>query len=250
LVTVRADPIVVAHRGASAVRPENTLVAFECAKAMGAKCIEFDVQATADGALVVHHDYLLDRTTSGNGLVFERTVSYVRSLDAGSWFGAAFEEERVPLLDEVLAISDLEFELEIKGFGPRLLADVLAAVRAFDAFARTEFSSWNIPMLLALKNRCPEARLGLFSRRRESWMLDQVFERTVTSAVPFGAFDVVHVYAADVTSSLVDRIHECGLVAHANDAVDSAEIHSAVEAGVDRVSTNDVELAVGVLSGD
>jgi len=105
-------------------------------------------------------------------------------------------------------------------------------------------------MLLALKDRCPEARLGLFSRRRENWMLDQVFERTVMSAVPFGAFDVVHVYAADVTSSLVDRIHACGVVAHGNDAADSAEIRSALQAGVDRVSTDDVELAVGVLGED
>ena len=247
---MRSGPVVVAHRGTSAVRPENTLAAFECAKAMGAKGIEFDVQATADGALVVHHDYRLDRTTSGSGLVFERDLSYVRSLDAGSWFGAAFGGERVPLLDEVLAIDDLEFELELKGFGAQLLTDVLAAVRAFGALRRTEFTSWNIPMLLALKDRCPEARLGLFSRRQEGWMLDQVFERTVMSAVPFGAFDVVHVYAADVTSSLVDLIHDCGLVAHANDAAHSAEIHSALEAGVDRVSTNDVELAVGVLGED
>ena len=217
---------------------------------MGANGIEFDVHATADGALVVHHDYLLDRTTSGNGLVFERDLSYVRSLDAGSWFGAGFEGERVPLLDEVLAIDDVEFELELKGFGPQLLSDVLAAVRDSDALGRTEFTSWNIPMLLALKDRCPEARLGLFSRRRENWMLDQVFERTVMSAVPFGAFDVVHVYAADVTSSLVDRIHACGVVAHGNDAADSAEIRSALQAGVDRVSTDDVELAVGVLGED
>jgi glycerophosphoryl diester phosphodiesterase len=72
---------VYGHRGDLVRRPENTLVGFEAARDAGADGIEFDVHATRDGQLVVIHDYELARTTSGTGLVHERDLAYVRSLD-------------------------------------------------------------------------------------------------------------------------------------------------------------------------
>ena len=80
-------PQIIAHRGASGTAPENTLPAFERAVALGARMIELDVQCTADGAVVVIHDWLLDRTTTGSGLVAEKTLAEIRSCDAGGWFG-------------------------------------------------------------------------------------------------------------------------------------------------------------------
>ena len=64
---------IVAHRGASLTAPENTMAAFTRAMQLGAHAIEFDVQPTADGQLVVIHDVTLDRTTNGQGAVFGRT---------------------------------------------------------------------------------------------------------------------------------------------------------------------------------
>jgi len=233
-------PAVVAHRGASAARPENTLAAFEWAKAAGANAIEFDVHATSDGALVVHHDFALERTTSGTGLVVERDLDYVRALDAGSWFDPTYAGERVPLLDEVLSLDGLEFELELKGFGAAFLEAAVAAVVAHDALGRTEFTSFNLPMLVALKRAFPEARLGLFTRRREAWMAESIFVRQAVS---------VHVCAADITTTIVERLHEEGFVVLANDAVDAGEMRRALGAGVDRLSTDDIEVAVEVASG-
>ncbi|WP_255371675.1 glycerophosphodiester phosphodiesterase family protein [Cellulosimicrobium sp. CUA-896] len=89
-------PLVVAHRGNSAVAPQNTLAAFEAAWRGGAGSIELDVQLTADGQVVVIHDDTVDATTDGTGALAGLRLADVRALDAGSWFSPAFVGQRVP----------------------------------------------------------------------------------------------------------------------------------------------------------
>lgn len=93
---------VIAHRGASAVAPENTMAAFEQALSMGADGIELDCQLSKDGHLVVIHDITLQRTTGVTGFVKDFTAAQLQKLDAGSWFGSQFKEETIPLLKDVL----------------------------------------------------------------------------------------------------------------------------------------------------
>ena len=93
---------VVAHRGAHGYAPENTMAAFRLAHELGADAIELDVHLSADERLVVMHDDTLDRTTSGSGLIGERTWDELSGLSAGAWYGAAFATQRLPLLEEVL----------------------------------------------------------------------------------------------------------------------------------------------------
>src|SRR6476661_612822 len=78
-------PFVVAHRGASADRPEHTLAAYELALQEGADGVECDVRLTKDGHLVCVHDRRVDRTSNGTGLVSEMTLSQLRELDFGAW---------------------------------------------------------------------------------------------------------------------------------------------------------------------
>jgi glycerophosphoryl diester phosphodiesterase len=92
----------VAHRGYSAVAPENTLPALAAAVLAGATFVEFDVRSTADGVPVVIHDRTVDRTTNGAGKVWELTLDEVSALDAGSWFSPAYAGLRIPRLTEVL----------------------------------------------------------------------------------------------------------------------------------------------------
>lgn len=93
--------LLVAHRGYSAVYPENTLLAFEKAVENGANCFELDVQRTKDGKLVCLHDVTVDRTTNGTGNIKDLTWDYVKTLDAGSWKNSQFAGEKIPSLDEV-----------------------------------------------------------------------------------------------------------------------------------------------------
>jgi glycerophosphoryl diester phosphodiesterase len=99
-------PLVIAHRGDSAHRPENTLLSFASALEVGADLVEFDVQLTRDGSVIVIHDPTLERTTSGRGDIREMTLAEVRAVSAGfpSRFGAAYAGERVPTLPEALGL--------------------------------------------------------------------------------------------------------------------------------------------------
>ena len=114
---------VIAHRGASAEAPENTLPAFELAVRQGADALELDVRLTADGAPVVVHDATLDRTTNATGPVRAMTLAQLRGVDAGARFtpdkGATFPFRgsgvRIPTLGEVLwAFPRVPILLEIK----------------------------------------------------------------------------------------------------------------------------------------
>ena len=103
-------PLIVAHRGASAVAPENTLEAFRTAIDGGAEGIEFDVRLGADGVPVVFHDETLDRIAGRHQLISSFTSDELKNVDAGSWFNRAFPErarieftsERIPTMAETL----------------------------------------------------------------------------------------------------------------------------------------------------
>jgi glycerophosphoryl diester phosphodiesterase len=97
-------PLVIAHRGDSAHCPENTLSSFASALEVGAEIVEFDVQLTADGHVVVVHDALLDRTTDARGSLRQMTLQQVRAVSAGypARFGERYRGERIPTLAETL----------------------------------------------------------------------------------------------------------------------------------------------------
>lgn len=95
---------IIAHRGFSAIAPENTLAAFELAIAYGTHSIEFDLQLSADGVPVVFHDASLERITGTANPVRETTLQDLQKLDAGVWFSDRFTGEKIPTLKEALGI--------------------------------------------------------------------------------------------------------------------------------------------------
>ncbi len=133
-------PLVIAHRGAARLAPENTLTAFRLAADLGADAVELDARLTADGEVVVLHDKLLDRTTNGSGLVSRRTRQELQTLDAGAKSGPGFAGERIPTLDQVFEAvgSRVLINVELKNYDSafdRLVATVAARVRAMDCSA-------------------------------------------------------------------------------------------------------------------
>ncbi len=93
---------IIARRGFSAIAPENTLAAFAAALETGADSIECDVQLSADGIPILIHDAHLNRTTGTGGIVREKTLSELKTLDAGAWFSPEFAGESIPTLREAL----------------------------------------------------------------------------------------------------------------------------------------------------
>ena len=104
-------PLIIAHRGASSIAPENTLIAFQRALAAGADGLEFDVRIAADNVPVVIHDKDLRRTAGLNRRVRDMTSAELKTVDVGTWFARAnnlshqqFVNETIPTLDDVLRI--------------------------------------------------------------------------------------------------------------------------------------------------
>lgn len=107
---------IIAHRGASGYAPENTRTAIIKALEMDTDGFEVDLQQTADGEIVVFHDWSLERTTTGNGYLKTKTLVELKSLDSGKWFGNGQYREKILTLKELLEIvpEDKILNLEIK----------------------------------------------------------------------------------------------------------------------------------------
>ena len=102
----RKRPAVIAHRGASAYAPENTLASFQKAIDMKADYFELDVQLTRDGSLAVFHDREISRFSVKRTSVVDMSMIDMRKLDVGSWFGPEFADQRVICLEEALELAD------------------------------------------------------------------------------------------------------------------------------------------------
>lgn len=155
-----------AHRGAREAAPENTLSAFLAAEIMGADGIELDVMFSKDDQLAVIHDYELDRTTDGEGLVEDYTMDQIKGLDAGSWFDQAFTGEHIPTLEEVLEIIDpgTLINIELKTETPAtdgLEKAVVKVIQDYDLYGRVVVSSFNPIALLRVKWADRDIPVGL-----------------------------------------------------------------------------------------
>ncbi|MFA6928856.1 MAG: glycerophosphodiester phosphodiesterase family protein [Lentisphaeria bacterium] len=161
------QPILEAHRGYSALYPENTLLAFRKAIAVGATSIELDVHVSSDAELIVMHDATLNRTSTGQGPIAEHTLSELAKLDAGNWKNSAFAGEKIPTLEEALRLtleSNVTFNVEVKQFAgglrdARRLTGLLK--RYAPKGARHVVSSFDLEALLQVRQADPEIPLAL-----------------------------------------------------------------------------------------
>jgi len=167
-------PLVIAHRGDSAHRPENTLASFESALTLGAEFLELDVQLSRDGQAMVIHDGTLERTTNGHGPVARASLAELKQLSAGyaQRFGSNFAAERIPTLAEVLALARglarvmIEVKKEsVSEQGQGLETRVVEVVREAGMSGDVVLISFERRALLRFQTLAPEIRRGhLFYR--------------------------------------------------------------------------------------
>lgn len=157
--------LLIAHRGASAHAPENTLASFRLALEMGAKAVEFDVHQTRDHELVVIHDADLKRVGKKNVKVGALSFAELSRIDVGSWFDRAFAAERVPRLSEVMDLCQgrQELHIELKA-GSRLYPGiekrVVDLLRRRDALRTSIVSSFDHECLYSVRSLDSTIRLG------------------------------------------------------------------------------------------
>lgn len=199
----------IAHRGARAYAPENTLQAFDLALKMGADMIELDVHLTADGHVVVHHDDDVLRCTDA-AQQFPRRASYfisdfslaeLRELDAGSWFGDVAGTIRIPTLDEVLAIAEADstfVNIELKMI-PRMYRELVPRVIECVNRARAShlvlLTSFDHRALLDVRARSEQIATGVLSSERLAAPVEYLAALDADAYHP--SCDAIGVYAAD-----------------------------------------------------
>lgn len=160
----------IAHRGASGYAPENTLSSFTKAALLGITWLEFDVMQAACGELVIFHDDLLDRTTSGKGKLIDYPYADLCNLDAGSWFDAKFSGEQIPTFTQMLTFlvehPSMSANIEIKPakqYEEKLVQRIWHEISLYPNIApeRLLFSSFSISALRILRSLAPDCQIGL-----------------------------------------------------------------------------------------
>ncbi|MHB0965427.1 MAG: glycerophosphodiester phosphodiesterase [Bellilinea sp.] len=207
--TETAEPLIYAHRGASAYAPENTLAAFRLALEQGADGIELDAKLSADGEVVVIHDQTVDRTTQGKGRVNQLALSELKKLDAGSWKGDAFNGEKIPTLAEVFASvgGKLKINVELTNYSsPQdgLPEKALALVQEYHLEDSILFSSFLLSNLAAVRRVWPEAPVGILADPGLKGLRNRSkLSREISP-------DYMHPYFLDVSRRLVEREKAAG----------------------------------------
>ncbi|WP_287129803.1 glycerophosphodiester phosphodiesterase family protein [Candidatus Cyanaurora vandensis] len=225
-------PLVLGHRGAMGHAPENTLLGFEVALALGAAAVELDVQLAADGVVVIH-DETVDRTTNGRGAVGDLTVAQLQTLDAGSHFKPEFAGAVIPTLEEVLVwakdrlpvVIELKFTARIE----RLTQACLEVVDRLEMSSKVVFISFDHQALWEIKQQRPTWETGILYVGR---VMDPA--GLARSAQADGLMPNFHY----LTPDLVHQAHQAGLWVSTWTPNTELELQRTIALGVDMMATN------------
>ena len=230
---------IIGHRGGAAGYPENTLAAFKKTVELGADGVEFDVQLTKDGEIVVIHDELIDRTISGSGLVKDYTLQELRQMSAGEFFSPEFKGEKLPTLAEVLeVVQNLEvINIELKNYlpYPGLEEKVLKLVDQFKIREQIIISSFNHHSLQQVKKLQPKIKTGALLMSKMINPSDYAFKR---------GFDALHLHFLTADQEVIDKSHFMGMKLNVYTVNFPKSVVELLDKGVDMIMTDDLEMAI------
>ncbi len=252
-------PWLVAHRGGSALAPENTLVAFDRAVALGADAIETDVRRTRDGVVVVFHDETTERLTGAPGTSEARTLAEVRALDAAHGFtpdgGRTFPLRGrgvgVPTFAEALArFPAMRFNVDAKSEDPALaeaLARAIAGARAEDRVCVGSFFDAQAERLGALAPRC----CRYLPQEAATCHVLAAMRGETGEGCPrgYGLADLPHRMGelTVITPPVVAHFHRLGIPVHVWTVDDEGDMRALLALGVDGLVTDRPDVLARVL---
>jgi glycerophosphoryl diester phosphodiesterase len=230
-------PLVFAHRGGSALAPENTMAAFENGMRLGADGLELDVHLSHDGVVVVHHDRLLDRTTTLRGPIVAR--------DADELSRAG-----VPALADVLTRHrDARIIIELKANSVDLATAAVRAVRDANAVDRVCFGAFGRRVLRAVRVLEPSVATSA-AREEVRWALYRSWFRWPVTRVAYAGYQVPELAGRTrvVSPRFVEYAHRAGLGVQVWTVDAESDARRLLEWGVDALITDRPDLIVPVIS--
>ncbi len=222
--------IITAHRGASGWAPENTLAAFKKAIELDSDYSELDVHLSKDGEVVLLHDENLDRTTDGEGGVWNYTLAELRKLDAGSWFAPEFAGEPLPTLQEVIRLvkgkMKLNIEIKISGNEPSIAEKVVEIVRAENFVHQCMITSFDKTTVIRCKEIAPEIKAGF------------IFNEKNTEDYLNGSWEILSCKYTVVNQDFVNSARKAGKQIHVWTVNEKDMMKKIIAFGVDGIITN------------
>lgn len=266
-------PLVFAHRGGSALRPENTLAAFDHGLSLGADGLEFDVHLSRDGVVVVHHDAMLDRTTNASGPLAALTADELGRVDAGYRWGPPQGSQGslgslgsqgslgslenpfrgraggIPRLRDVLRrYPSVRIIIEMKLNEPELARRTIDELRAADAVDRVALGSFGTRVLRAARTYEPRITTGA-SREETRLALYRSWCRWPVRRPRYNAFQVPEMSGATrvVSPRFVRDAHEVGVRVDVWTVDEEADMRRLLGWGVDGIISDRPDVAVRVV---
>ncbi len=231
--------VVIAHRGASAAAPENTLAAFRLACEQGTDYVALDVQESADGEVLVVHDSDLMKLGNSPAKIWETDAARLRSIDIGSHKGPLYAGERVPTLAQALAVckgkARVVIELKSYGHDQKLVERVAAIVEAAGMQNDCAYMSLDHVMI------------GRMKRLRPDWRCGALVAKSLGDLTSLHA-DFLAVEARLASGRFVRRAHRAGQEVYVWTVDDPAWMLAAMSHGVDGLITNKPDLAREVIA--
>jgi glycerophosphoryl diester phosphodiesterase len=228
---------VIAHRGASADAPENTLAALELAISEGADWVEIDVQETRGGEVVVIHDRDLKKVGGSALRVFDAPLADLQSVDIGSWMDSSFSDQRVPTLKQALALCKdrvgIVIELKYYGQETQLEERVVKLVEAASMQDQVTVMSLSYPGIQKIRSLRPRWKVGLLS----SVAMGDITRLKV---------DFFAINARFASRSFIRRAHRQNLEVMVWTVNDPVSMSAMISKGVDGIITDHPGLAVRI----
>lgn len=245
-------PYVIAHRGISGKNPENTPAAFRHALSVdGIDMIELDVRLAGDDEVIVLHDRTLQRTTTGNGPARRYSVSELKTYDAGSWFDAAFRDERIPTLREVLEMVDrrcwvnIELKEDPVNRPPAGLLErrVLEAVCEGGYSGHVLCSSFSQRVRATLRALGPSVPIGVI------YNLHRDFFSSPSRLASRSGASVLVCSKAELRPSMMEDARRHGLAVYVYTLNSARDVQRMVENGVCGVLSDNADEVVSMIKG-
>lgn len=252
-------PLVYAHRGGAALRPENTIASFDNGLSLGADGLEFDVHLSRDGIVVVHHDPTLDRTTNGRGPLSAHTADELAAIDAGHRFQHGHGETAqfpfrgqglgIPRLRDVLGrYPRIPMIIELKVNQPELARRAVDEVRAAGAVDSVSFGSFGWRVLQAVRAYEPRIATGA-SREEARWALYRSWVGWPLGHPAYREFQVPERAGATtiISPRFIRHAHRAHVPVKVWTVDEAADIRRLAEWGVDGIISDRPDIAVAAV---
>ncbi|MFW5995689.1 MAG: glycerophosphodiester phosphodiesterase [Halanaerobiaceae bacterium] len=237
-------PIVIAHRGASGITPENSIMSFEEALNQGADGVEFDIHFTRDRVPVVIHDGTLDRTTTGQGKISEHSLDEIKKYKITDAEGNVFADQQVPTLKETLEIvktmSVINIEIKSGNNEPSAIKQIIEMAKVMGIFSNIIFSSFDHYLLHKVKTLAPGARIGLLYKCKlyRPWEYAAMVDA-----------DNLHPYYRSIDKNITGKCKNNNVSVNVYGVNDKKSIKQAIKSNVDMLITDYPDLAKQIIAG-